>query len=74
MTDEVPTIDNVLPEFKKWVCPPDDSHAKQGAIVAVPGLFDCPWCDTSCDEVDQTYLAICRNDPRHVVQWCPWGG
>ena len=85
-TKDYPTIDNVLEEFKPIKNPknpyenfgkvhsPSLGAMKQGAIVALPGLAPCPWCDSPMKEQDQSYIAVCENNPKHIVEWLPWGG
>ena len=83
-----PTLENVLPEYREdpldthgnygkaiapfWV---EKSVAQEhGVIASVPGGFRCPWCKSVMTEVGTSYVAVCDKNPKHVVEWTPWGG
>lgn len=80
-------LDNILPEYKRnpnveyemenfgKAYPPDRKFAERGAGAALPGLSPCPWCNGKMKPVIKNdYLAVCENDPEHLVQWQPWPG
>ncbi len=78
-----PTPENVLPEFRaggwKVALAPSKRAASAGAIVAVHGLSNCPWCAAPMWERAETgeagiYIAVCAKEPSHVAEWLPWPG
>jgi hypothetical protein len=68
-----PTINNVLPNRKSDVWLPSDYYQKLGAIVAIWGGFNCPWCDSEMETLGENLIATCKKNPKHIVYWTPWG-
>lgn len=79
-SDTDPTLENILPEYvpsegRFGASKPSSWAYEQGARAAVPGLSGCPWCDADTKELEErNYIAICVKNPKHIVQWLPWGG
>ncbi len=79
-------LDNVLPKYKHdpndhslygnadKAHEPSKSAKRDGASAALLGGSSCPWCDAEMDQLDNGWLAVCRNNLEHIVEWLPWGG
>lgn len=76
-----PTFDNILDKYKSK---PEDNMFKATKLkgpfkenqptVGMPGLFNCPWCDSEMEEIGDTVVAVCKRNAKHKVLWLPWGG
>jgi hypothetical protein len=66
-----PSKENVIPGTKTMEA--SEEAAAKGAIVSLPGLSRCPWCNAEC-EMEEYPIAICTKDKAHIIEWTPWGG
>src|SRR5687768_17497583 len=57
-----------------WPSKPTKWGLEKGATIATLGLMPCPWCGARTEEKEKTYIAICVKNPKHIIQWLPWGG
>lgn len=69
-----PTEENLLEDVRKFVSEPAKWARERGALVAIRGGFNCPWCGAPCKELEETYIAVCTRSPIHIVEWRVWGG
>jgi len=74
-SEQEPTIDNVLDEYKTYVRNAQQWAKHSGAIISIFGGSPCPWCKSRMTQTTLgSLVAVCNRNSLHIVQWVPWGG
>jgi hypothetical protein len=74
-TEQEPTAENVLDEYKTHVRSVNPQSKQSGAIVSIFGGSPCPWCKSNMtQQTIGSLVAVCDKNPLHIVKWIPWGG
>ena len=75
MNNTQPTPENVSPEYRLLIRPALEADKQRGAIVTIFGGSPCPWCNNDMESVELgSLIAVCKQNPTHIVKWIPWGG
>lgn len=70
----MPTIEEILDDYKDDVREPSAWAKELGAIVALPGAIGCPWCRGWMQDRGSGTIGVCDKDASHLAQLLPWGG